>query len=214
MHVMKEPITSITDFILSLEGLFFAYFILSHGTLQHKKSWGFFFIFLSIGALLGGLYHGFEYFHKSYIWFCVTGFVLAAMSFFPQAISSLKSSESLWPSMVTKILLMISILILFLTTWTKSFEIPFYWVLAFEGVIITLSLILVFQIFLGGYTSTALYLVGGFSFSIIAALFQIQLFGRRFWILNHNDLFHIVQMLGLLCFFIAWKTSMLERSLI
>ncbi|MBI2027706.1 MAG: hypothetical protein HYS98_07915 [Deltaproteobacteria bacterium] len=211
---MKEPITSLTDFALALEGFFFAYVVFTQGSLAHKESWGVFFVLLSLGAALGGLYHGFTWKHQHLLWFLVTAFLLFAMSFFPQALGSLHRNNITWPSLITKTLLMMALFILFLSAWLKSFQFPFCWVLIFEGCILLICFVLTFYIFASGNSLIALFLALGFCASIIAALFQTRLFGSSFWIFKHNDVFHIIQIVGLVFFFMSWKTSLSQRSLL
>jgi hypothetical protein len=196
---MNQPITSITDFILCAESLFFGLWIISCAPKEQSLLWGSFFLFLTLGALLGGLYHGFSWADTNFMQRFINLSLIVALTVFPLAILSLKLSPiPPWVYYLTVFILLIAITALFNST-------KFLHVILYEGGALLVSFCIVLYYFKSGDKEAASLLLAGLVLSVIGALIQSLKF--KLLPFSHNDLFHIVQMFSLVFFFFAWKVT-------
>ena len=191
---MLEPTTSITDFLLSFENLLFAFTILLKNKKTSNSLWLLFFLFISLGAFFGGLFHGFEWAHTKTMWQFVTLFLVLGITFFPCALSTFiwnLPQLFLWSSIIA-----LSCVISFVLFESHSFlHIIIYEVLMLL-VGAALSIILIKK-----QKPAAQYLLLGIMLSFLAAC--IQQSDLKLLIFNNNDLFHLTQMIGQALFFMA-----------
>ena len=193
---MLEQTTSITDFLLSFENLFFALAVLLKNNKTSKTLLFFFFLFISLGAFAGGLFHGFEWAHTKTMWQFVTLFLVLGITFFPCALSAFiwdLPQLFLWSSIIA-----LSCVISFVLFESHSFlHIIIYEVLMLL-VGAALSIILIKK-----QKPAGKYLLLGIMLSFLAA--GIQQLDLKLLMFNNNDLFHLIQMIGQALFFMSWK---------
>lgn len=198
---MNQPLTALTDFLIVLESSFFCYLVFSTTPKTHNiYLWGFFFLFIALGAGLGSLFHGFSWAHIPLIWKGVNLTLVIAFTLFPLALYSFKAPHlPFW-------CYYLACGILCLTLWGVLLgNFQFLHVLIYEAFALGLCLILAYHLFSLGFKQLSILFFSGFIISVIAALLQILKI--RLGSLGHNDIFHIVEMVALLFFFLAWKFS-------
>ncbi|MBI2608599.1 MAG: hypothetical protein HYW47_03245 [Deltaproteobacteria bacterium] len=196
---MNESLTAITDFLIVLESSFFCYLIFSTTPkTPNIYLWAFFFLFIALGAFLGSLYHGFSWDNMPLIWKGVNFTLVIAFTLLPLALYSFK--EPYLPFWCYYI----AVGVLCLALWTVFLgSSQFLHLLIYEVFSLGLCLMLAYHLFSLGFKQLSILFFIGFVVSAIAALLQI--FKVRLGSLGHNDVFHIVEMVALLFFFLAWK---------
>lgn len=195
---MLEPITAITDFLLSFENLFFALAVLLKNKKKPKSLWFFFFLFVSLGAFFGALFHGFKWAHNPEMWRFVTLFLVIGITFFPCALGTLVwniPAGFVWASIL---ILSCGISILLFESHNFLHIVIYEIVMLLLGA--AMSIILIRK-----SRPEGRYLLTGIILSFVAA--GIQQSDLKLFIFNNNDLFHLIQMIGQALFFMAWKKS-------
>lgn len=199
--LLYEPTTTLTDYAIFLLGLYFSwetYLVWeSQGSLFHLL-WGGSFLSVAISGFLGGASHGFgpklEPVIKIILWRLTLIFVgitglLLAMS----AATFFISDDTMSAMFVTAGIL----LIIYFFRIKK--DDAFRSAVSFNLPLVLLSLILFLIVFFNGRTG-ALSIAIGLVVSLVAAGVQRSgfTFHRHF---NHNDLYHVVQMLSMFLMF-------------
>ncbi|MBD3341965.1 MAG: hypothetical protein GF353_22890 [Candidatus Lokiarchaeota archaeon] len=218
-----EPVTLVTDLILAIEGFLFALFLIFYWTKKVNKKdkptlmWigG----FLSVGffALFGALSHGTEYVMISEILWPPT-MVFGGISFiFFVAGTMIYQKEENYGKMllIPVVLVLIYLIVGFLINW------PFFiWVL----LLLVCSVLIYFYAFKAKKENKLLsrYLFWGLTIIIIAGIVQgiggiigyRTYFGpnNQYLFTPHNDIFHIIAMVGLLIFFVGFRRELFRKS--
>ena len=199
--LLYEPTTTLTDYAIFLLGLYFSwktYLVWeSQGSLFHLL-WGGSFLSVAISGFLGGTSHGFgpkfESVIKKILWRLtlifvgITGLLLAM------------SAATFFISEGTKLAMFVTagaLLIVYFFRIKK--DDAFRSAVSFYLPLVLLSLILFLIVFYNGRTG-ALLIAIGLIVSLAAAGVQRSglILHQHF---NHNDLYHVVQMLGMVLMF-------------
>ena len=197
--IIYEPTTAITDFIIFFMGCYFSWVMMHISGSMFHKIWAISFITLSLSALLGGISHGFgpmlSKIAKMIIWRLTLLFIgLTALVLLFSVLMIITNGE-----------INIRILPLFVILFgyynykvykndSFSVAVKFY----LPCIIISLACFL--YVFIHkGYVG-ALFISVGILVTIFASLIQLSkiVLHEHF---NHNDLFHIVQMIGMYLMF-------------
>ena len=197
--IIYEPTTAITDFVIFFMGCYYSWVMMNIPSSMFHKIWAISFITLSLGALLGGISHGFgpmlSKVAKMIIWRLTLLFIgLTALVLLFSVLMIITDGE-----------INIRILPFFVILFgyynykvykNDSFLIAVKFYLPF--IVISLACFLYVFIY-KGYVG-ALFISVGLLVSIFASLIQSSkiVLHRHF---NHNDLFHIVQMIGMYLMF-------------
>jgi hypothetical protein len=191
---MTEPTTTITDFLLALELFLFSYltFLANPGEWS-MFLWAIALALLGLSALAGGIYHGFS--ASSIVWKITAVSIVATLGFMIAAgiISMAIDDSHLALLLVTEVPLLILIVRL-LAQREPSVQVQGSrrWILI---VIFALTAALHVQLYIGGPPIGAWLLTG--SLIIFVGLWIQQ---RGFTLhkhFNHNDLCHIIFMIGM-----------------
>jgi hypothetical protein len=188
---LSEPTTSITDFLLAAELFFFGFLLFRAQTGQLSVHlWGVGFLFLGISALSGGLFHG----YRPHLFFWrITGIcILATLAFFIAG-GIISSSDSL------ALLLVCEIPLLLLTIRIAKQDRPSFKVkrsqLRIGIFFVALALFFAYQMYTGGPLVGRWILAG--SLIVFAGLWVQQSEWSIHKHFNHNDLCHVLFMLGM-----------------
>jgi hypothetical protein len=196
--MLHEPTTAITDFILGLEALVLAVLlIMTRAAFPSLPYWIATIILLGVAALLGGFAHGLAYrplFTLIYATLSalIVTFLIATLidGFGPEFAGRLR-----WP--------VIGLAILFLLiAWRFPRHIQAYAIV--EGLIMVVAFAVYLWLALTHALSGAGYIAAGIGITLIAAmLFMTKVNFTFIWTFNHNDVYHLVQMVGVLLFFLG-----------
>jgi hypothetical protein len=196
--MLHEPTTAITDFILGFEALVLAVLlIMTRAAFPSLPYWIATIILLGVAALLGGFAHGLAYrplFTPIYATLSalMVTFLIATLidGFGPEFAGRLR-----WP--------VIGLAILFLLiAWRFPRHIQAYAIV--EGLIMVVAFAVYLWLALTHALSGAGYIAAGIGITLIAAmLFMAKVNFTFIWTFNHNDVYHLVQMVGVLLFFLG-----------
>lgn len=192
---LYEPTTSITDYIIGLLGIYFGYKTLQIQSSIFHLLWAISFFSLSMGGFLGGTRHGlgprFPAILNNLVWRAAILFVMLTAVLITASVSTLFIDRD-WHSSI----LVICISLVFYCILRIKKNDSFRHVINFNLPLLVISFFgFIAAFFILGYTG-ALFILIGISVSLVAA--RVQASGvalhEHF---NHNDLFHIIQMLGM-----------------
>jgi hypothetical protein len=201
MEYISEPMTMLTDYILGAFAFVYGVVLLHLADKQKtRRYWSFAFFALALSAILGGTYHGFfeilNPFQKTFLWkstLILTGSV-SLLLLLACAVATVKKK-------IQKIIVIFGIVKLLVFIGVIIFSNQFMLVIADYG----LSLVIVTGLYIFGVNSAVTtaarnYIVIGVLISFIAA--GVQLSGltihQHF---NHNDLYHVIQIISLYYFY-------------
>ena len=193
--IIYEPTTTITDFLIFFLGCYYSWFLIKITGSVFHLFWGFSFFILSIGALLGGISHGFgpklSELVKIVIWKSTLFFVgLAALVIFFSVVLVFTNGSINF----LMLLLLVFVFIFFLYNVFKHDS--FLGVVKFYLPILIVSSVCFLYIFVfKGYTG-ALFIFVGILVTLAASLIQTSKIAihKHF---NHNDFFHVLQMISM-----------------
>ncbi len=205
MAKITEPMTMLTDYLLTIFSFIFTYLILANGYDSAQLYWAISLAITGIGAFGGGTSHGFvEYLSKkqnSILW-KISVISIGFASFF-MTIASVVSSLTWEYNYVLFIIFLLTTL--FYSYWIAFVKDEFIYVILFYVPLMLIVLIL--QIVRMVTLGLGLSIVLGVIVSFIAAAIQVLLRGKMPKYFNHNDLFHVVQLIGLYLFYIGAEYS-------
>ncbi|UCD38959.1 MAG: hypothetical protein JSW54_05640 [Fidelibacterota bacterium] len=198
MFKLQEPTTAITDFLLGLESFAFAA-LLTAGTYTFPSLpyWTATLIMLGIAALLGGFAHGLARFSIfAIIYPCLailmTSFILATLV------------DSFGQELAHQVRWFIAFLalIFMLVAWRYPTRIRAY------AVVLAALMILAFLLYLRQALTTTLpgsaYIAAGIATTILAAALLLKRARiTLIWTFDHNGVYHLVQMVGVLFFYLG-----------
>lgn len=202
---ITEPMTMITDYLIALELMIFI--ILLKPSISNLPRLSFIFLFLttSIGAIAGGTSHGFtEYLgedrHK-FTWSLTIQSIAVGTTFFELALITEYFSS------LSRILLTFMVLaqLVIYQIWIKGKEeVTFLEVIINYGGTMTVGLLFLIYQYWQYNEQSVEYLIIGIVIAFIAA--GIQQGGFKLHThFNHNDIYHVIQMVALYYFFLAAK---------
>lgn len=202
--VITEPMTIATDYAIAVVCVWFATrLIFSPDNRQHfsRWAWGAGFLFVAAGLLLGGTNHGFAFYLSrdtmSLIWRFAYYPAGLSMALFVAGTIASSFPARRW----RKVLHGLNVLgFLVFATWVTISDDNFLWVIIISAV--SLGAIALFQIcvFVTEKSESANWLIAGVLVSFLSAAVQQSGIDLHLYF-NHNDLYHIVQMVGLYLLF-------------
>jgi hypothetical protein len=188
--MISEPMTLATDYLLAAAAALMAAFTLrAAGEQDSRRWWGVAFIALALGAALGGTYHGLRI---AALW-KPTVLVLGVASAAMVAGSALATTRGMWR---LALLAVAAAKLAIYWTWVWRDD-RFIWVVADTGSAFALVALLHL---LDSQRPGSRWIVAGVAVSIAAAAVQATGLDlhRHF---NHNDLYHLVQLVALLLYY-------------
>lgn len=199
---LAEPTTALTDLVLSLLAIGFAARLIPYANRLRQESmrdWGIAFGVLGIGSLAGGVAHGFAPYLSetayAVIW-RITLYAVGIASFYMvsgTARAALRHRVASWLILTAGIKL---IVYLYRTSTTPNFALAIYEYVPNMIAVLVMGLVLRKH----RRDVSGLWLTLGVVVSFLAA--GIQLSGVALYPnFNHNDLYHVVQMVGLMLFY-------------
>jgi hypothetical protein len=191
--MIAEPMTAFTDLLLCLLSLTFG-LRLRGRTSRPRSLWSYAFLASSLGSLTGGIYHGFEPSLSpllvTILWkltaialgaaglllFCGTTLALA-----PQRIARTQTIAA-------------SVLFAIYLAWMTTHD-EFIYIIAFYGLLMLATLVICVVRYRFSPRACAL-IISGIAIAVLAASVQAS-HVRLFAHFNHNDLYHVIQMVSL-----------------
>ncbi len=199
--VLQEPVTALTDFIVTFLCILF-YFKLGKAEFVSRRNnlWRSFFLFVGLSTLFGGVAHLLRFYldgpvHKT-IWLCMN--FLSAISVYFAELSAIevvinKSKKKL----VNLIALILLVSFTALSLYTQNFNI------AKVNMGIGLVFILISHLITNRRgMEGSLYVVAGMSCSFIPVFIHSQKISLNKWF-NFNDISHVFMMLSLYLIFLG-----------
>jgi hypothetical protein len=194
---MAEPITTLTDFAIALQTLLFALLLLRFSHVE--RLWAAAFLCVSLASLLGGTYHGFAaymaYPVQRGLWAVLT-YAMGFCSFLILVATAQATVKPRWQRWIT--LLAIAKLLTYLYAITQ--RLTFSYVVADY----LLALLLILGLHLGWglpqRKTDSPWILSGVGVSVLAGTI-LALPGARLGAFAPVDIYHLVQMAALGCFF-------------
>ena len=191
--MIAEPMTAFTDLLLCVLGLTFG-LRLRNGTSRARPLWSFAFLASSLGSLTGGLYLAFQPslspLPLTILWkITATAIGAAGLLLFCGA------TRALVPQRIARALVIASI-VLFVTylAWMTTHD-EFIYMIAFYGTMMLATLVICIVRYRIAPRACAL-IVSGIAIAALAAAVQASHIDP-FAHFNHNDLYHVIQMVSL-----------------
>ena len=191
--MIAEPMTAFTDLLLCILSLTFG-IRLRGGTSRARSLWSFAFLASSLGSLTGGLYHAFQPTLSplllTILWkITATAIGAAGLLLF------CGTTQALVPQRAARNLT-IAASVLFVTylAWMATRD-EFIYIIAFYGSLMLATLVICIVCYQIAPRACAM-IIAGIAIAVIAAAVQashIRLFAH----FNHNDLYHVIQMVSL-----------------
>ncbi|HEX3071175.1 MAG TPA: hypothetical protein VHX14_21600 [Thermoanaerobaculia bacterium] len=191
--MIAEPMTAFTDLLLCLLSLTFA-IRWRGGTSRTRSLWSLAFLATGLGSLTGGVYHAFQTtlppLPLAILWkITATTIGAAGLLLFCGTI------QALVPQRVARLLtIAASLLFMIYLVWMATHN-EFIYVIAFYGFLMVAMLVICIARYRIAPRSCGL-IISGIAIAAIAVAVQashIRLFAH----FNHNDLYHVIQMISL-----------------
>jgi hypothetical protein len=191
--MIAEPMTAFTDLLLCVLSLTFG-LRLRGGTSRARSLWSLAFLASSLGSLTGGLYHAFQPTLSplllTILW-KITAIAIGAAGL----LLFCGTTQAFVPQHMTHALT-IAAIVLFVTylAWMSIHD-EFIYIIAFYGSLMLATLVICFVRYRIAPRACAI-IIAGIAIATLAAAVQashIRLFAH----FNHNDLYHVIQMVSL-----------------
>lgn len=194
---IQEPMTLATDYMLAALGVYWGVDLLRRGG-KPARLWAYAFFAMAAGAFFGGTAHGFvEWFDASQhavIWKATTYSIGLASFFLLTA-----TGAGVLPCKVSRVVMVVAALKLAVYLWWMSTHDEFVYVISDYGP----SMLAVLACHLWAWrrrgVEWAKWIVLGVLVSFAGAGVQMSGFALHHHF-NHNDLYHVIQMVGLWLF--------------
>jgi len=199
---LTEPTTLITDYVLGAVSMFLGSRLIIFGLDRRQRSvlfWGIAFVATAMAALVGGTYHGFLGQLGSsgqFVLWKLTMLFAGAMSFSMLTGSLLGTvNPSLWPWVIALTVSKFVVFLIFVTKTDNFLVVIMDYLPAMVGVLIC-HLIQAYK----SPSPSHLWISCGVLISVFGAWLQQENVGLspNF---NHNDLYHVIQTVGMVAFF-------------
>ncbi len=218
MHFITVPAeqsTAVTDVLLAVVSFLLALAIRKTGKNYDplkSKIWSWSFMLIGIGAMIGACAHGFEMSSRvnSILWLPINlSLGIAVALFAAGVIYDLKGFKL--PKKLFTVLIIVAVIFFTLTVVIPG---SFFIFIIYEGVAMLFALSAYLYLALKRKLTGSSFIASGISISIIAAVVQsVQtLQFKLIWIIDHNGLFHIIQIIGLTIMYIGIKKEILNRT--
>jgi hypothetical protein len=207
---VTEPMTMITDYAMGALAVWLAARLFRAGVAGAPLSvtlWGGLFLATAVASFVGGSYHGFIQFLQP-----ATGNTLWKITLYATGFGSacLLGAAALAGTAGTlqRVLLVLVLVKLAVYCWWMAAHDDFLFVIYDYGSALLLTMVVAWVSKTGGMTAALPWLNAGAAVAVVAALIQALRIAPhpRF---NHNDLFHVVQMVAL---YLLYRGGLLFRS--
>ena len=195
---ISEPMTMFTDYLVTLLAASLGIHLIIEGRARSERSealWGWAFMATALGALAGGTSHGFVQQLGDEGWqvlWKVTVYAIGAASFLLLAGALVASLSDPW----RRLLLLVAFLkFVGYISWMASHD-DFRFVINDYGSTMVVVLLLQIWQWWARRAPSAPWVVGGILVSFVASLIQQSGFSLHQHF-NHNDIFHVIQLLAL-----------------
>ncbi len=200
IDIPTEQTTAATDFILGILAVWSAYKIYKaghHTSPVKARIWKWVFILLALAAFFGAIAHGFQMDERInfILWQPLNLALGLGVSLFAAgAILDLRQGSM--PKGIVPGLLALGVIFYFITVLIPGSFLVF---IIYEAVIMLFALTAYFVLALRHKLHGAWWMVSGVFISIIAAVIQAteSVNVKMIWEFDHNGIFHIVQMIGI-----------------
>jgi hypothetical protein len=197
-QMLHEPTTTITDFILGIEALAFGLIlVVGRAAFPSLPYWIAAMILLGIAAILGGIAHGLAYQPLFLAVYPTLSALIATLSIATiiDGFGIEIAARWRWPVIGLAILF-----ILVALRFPRQFQI----FAVFEGIV----MLGVLAVYLWLAAAHALigsgYIAAGIGITLLAAVLYMNKVGfTLIWHFNHNDVYHLIQMVGVLFLFLG-----------
>jgi hypothetical protein len=191
--MIAEPMTAFTDLLLCLLSLTFG-IRLRGGTSRARSLWSFAFLASSLGSLTGGTYHAFQP-ARSPLLLTILWKITAAALGAAGLLLFCGTTQALVPQRMSRTLTIASI-VLFVAylAWMTTHD-EFIYMIAFYAALMIATVVICIVRYRIAPRACAL-IISGIAIAALAAAVQashIRLFAH----FNHNDLYHVIQMVSL-----------------
>ncbi len=194
---ITEPVTLLTDYFLSAQAFYLGYRCLSTGKNGHSRAtrlWGLALLMLSLGAFVGGTAHGFKLYlgtgGHAIVW-KLTVYSIGLCTFFMLAGTTLGSVGKVAQRVIlTFAVSQLAVYAIWMATHNDFIYVVYDYVPAMLIIIVLQAILYVKR-----KQVSAIWLSSGIFVSLAAAGIQISGFDIHKY-LNHNDIYHLVQMVG------------------
>jgi hypothetical protein len=204
LMIITEPMTMLTDYLIALEAIVFAVVLLKVGFSKQQRSillWAATFGCVAVAAFLGGTCHGFVSYlgnERVRVMWQIMVYCLGIASYLMLAatvISTLPRRVHRW------VLLGFGVKSLLYLYWAAYLMGNYaYSVLDYLSAMVIVLLLQGWALYQGRNVRAAKWILAGIAVSGFAVAVQGSgvAIGRHF---NHNDIYHVIQMLGLYLFY-------------
>jgi hypothetical protein len=196
---IAEPTTTITDYILAVETIFFGILLLRDSTTLPVKLWAFSFFILAVAAIAGGTFHGFIGSMEASTSQIVWKFTLYSVGL--ATLLMLSASAFAFLNQPWRMIILISGVVqfciyLFLVSRSNDFKFVIYDYVPAMILIVAMAWI--------AKAASAPWLLAAVALSFGGALIQRLEFQlhKHF---NYNDIYHVIQMVGMYFFYKAGR---------
>lgn len=201
MTRITEPTTLITDYLLGMAGFLFAYKLYTITQFQEASGlllWVITFILLALAAFIGGTYHGFRIAlgekTSNNLW-RITVYTVACTSVALLIAGAYSTTEGLWQIIIISIALLKFVVVLLTLAHSDQFRLVIY-----DYASSMLMLILLYALL--APTAVAVWMIGGILVSFFASAIQLLKISPSEHF-NHNDLYHVIQIVALYLMYTA-----------
>jgi len=200
---IAEPVTMLTDFAITAVAWWMAWCLLRDAimrTVRARVYWAAAFVFIGLGALLGGISHGFAPYldtsAQAFVW-KATVYALGLSSF-----SALAGTIAGTPLhiLVAGFLQLVNVAALGFYGWWMIDHDDFRFVIYHYAPSMLLVALLQLLALAAERAPSAPWIIGGVIVTFAGAAIQQSGFGLHVHF-NHNDIFHLVQIVGLVLFY-------------
>lgn len=209
-----EQTTAITDLFMGLVAICLVYAVLKIGSPNDKTKaciWSSAFACIAFASICGVIAHGLVLSQEMefFLWQPLNlALGLAVGFFFIGVVYDLFNKRISW------ILVLIVLLAAFIFYFISYVSKLFIFFILYEGLALLFAFFVYSYFTLNKKMIGAGYIAAGILISIIAAViqalgpFQIKLY----WTFNHNGIFHLIQIVGLLVIFLGLRTTFLNKN--
>ena len=201
IDIPTEQTTAVTDFILFILSVLTAFKIRKEGRRASKTKagiWIWVFLLLSIAAIFGAVAHGIQMDEKiNYLLWQPLNLALGlSVSLFAvAAIFDLRHGSL--PKIVAPGFIALGIIFYFITVFIPGSFLVF---IIYEAIVMLFAIFAYISLALKGELKGSWWMVSGILITIVAAAIQASetMYINVIWEFDHNGIFHIVQMIGIL----------------
>ncbi len=205
---MTEPATLITDYLLGIASLIFAYKLYAITQPQEAAGlllWIVTFILLALAAFIGGTYHGFRIAlgekTANNLW-RITVYIAACTSITLLIAGAYSTTGGLWQIIIIILAFFKFGVVLWTLTHNDRFRLVIYDYVSSMLVLILLYAFLVPM-------AVSVWMIGGILVSFFASAIQLLKIAPSKYF-NHNDLYHVIQIIALYLMYTAVSMQFLS----